>query len=229
MQAQGTNGPASERPIVGRDRKRQPRAWLRARVRLVPEVLVQAPPWVRGVFDHAWAPMEAMAQQVRCLPSALWDFLLSCDGGYVAISTEESRYVPGLAMLRGSPVRNVAYVSVEDLARNNERALHVLGHLVDHYLGCGGDPDGLWLSGGGGVTPDWQEAGARLQRLFDLGYGADEVAQSNLRDYFGQSLALYCRDRQVLNVADPQITKWLRGTLWNEAAWRTARRMASGT
>ena len=226
MQAQNTNRPASEGPIEGRDRERQPHAWMRARVRLVPEVLVQSPPWVRGVFDHTWAPVEALAQQVRRLPRALWGYLLSCDGGFVAISTKDSRYVPGLAMLRDSQVRNVAFVSVEDLARDNERVLHVLGHLVDHYLGCGGELEGLWLSGGGGVTPDWQEAGARLPRLFELGYGADEVAESNLRDYFGQSLALYCRDRRRLNVADPQITKWFRGTLWNEAVWRSARRMA---
>lgn len=229
MQAQSGNGPASGGRRAGSDRERQPHSWLRARVRLVPEVLVQSPPWVRGVFDHSWAPMEALAQQVRCLPGALWDFLLSCDGGFAAISTEDSRYVPGPGILRGRHVRNVAILSVKDLARDNERALHVLGHLVDHYLGCYGDGDGPWLSGGGGVTPGWQEAGARLLRLFDLGYGADEVARSNRRDYFGQSLALYCRDRQGLNVADPQITKWLRSTLWNEATWGTARRLRGGT
>jgi hypothetical protein len=95
----------------------------------------------------------------------------------------------------------------------------VLGHLIDHYLGCGGAADGHWLSEGGGVTPAWQAAGARLPALFALGYGLDEVAQSNARDYFAQSLALYCRDRQRLNVADPQIDKWFRNTLWNDAFW----------
>jgi hypothetical protein len=52
-----------------------------------------------------------------------------------------------------------------------------------------------------------------------LGYGVDEVAQSHPRDYFAQSLALYCRDRGRLNVADPQIYRWFRSTLWNKAFW----------
>ena len=122
-------------------------------------------------------------------------------------------------------MQNVAYVSVEDLADDNERPLHVIGHLIDHHLGCGGDPDGPWLSDGAGVAPRWQEAGARLPRLFALGYGLDEVALANVRDYFAQSLAFYCLDRRRLNVADPQIWKWLRTNLWDNGFWRAAQRI----
>ena len=186
----------------------------------MPGLLVQASPRVRGTFDHAWAPMEALAQQFRRLPPALWSYLLDCAGGFVAISIGESRYVPGPATIRHQNVENVAFVSVEDLVRDNECPLHTMGHLIDHYLGCRGDPDGPWLSDGGGVTPNWRQTGSRLLRLFALGYGVDEVALSNVRDYFAQSLAVYCRDRQRLNVADPQIFKCLRSTLWNEAFWR---------
>jgi hypothetical protein len=114
----------------------------------------------------------------------------------------------------------VAFLSVEDLALDNERPIHVLGHLIDHYLGCDGDVQGLWLSDGGGISARWREAGRRLTDLFALGYAVDPVAQASVRDYFAQSLALYCRDRQHLNVADPQIYKWLRNTLWAEAFWR---------
>jgi hypothetical protein len=114
---------------------------------------------------------------------------------------------------------NVAFVSVDDLARDNDRPLHVIGHLIDHHMGCGGDPDGQWLSQGGGVNSSWLEAGARLSRLFALGYGVDEVAQHNVKDYFAQSLAYFCRDRQRLNAADPQIYKWFRSTLWDRAFW----------
>ena len=67
--------------------------------------------------------------------------------------------------------------------------------------------------------PAWKEAGARLPGLFALGYGVDEVAQSSIREYFAQSLAFYCQDRRRLNVADPQIHKWFRSTLWDEAFW----------
>jgi hypothetical protein len=211
------------------DLERKSRAWLRARARVLPGVLLQSPPWVRGVFDHAWAPVEALAREIRLLPIWLWDYLLSYQGGFVAISSGQSRYTLGPVALRGSQVQNVAYVSVEDLARGNERTLHVLGHLVDHHLGCGGDAESPWLSDGGGTTPVWQEAGARLPRIFGLGYAADEVARSNPRDYFAQSLALYCRDRQGLEVADPQITKWLRSTLWAEGFWRAVRRETGRT
>jgi len=199
-------------------------AWLRQRARVAPNLLSQAAPWLRGVFDHSWAPVKALAQQLDCLPRPLWAYLLGCEGGHVWIYGGESHYAPGPATLQHQAVRNVAYVSIEDLGRENERPLHVIAHLIDHYLGCGGAPGGDWLSEGGGAMPAWQEAGARLARLFSLGYGLDETAQANARDYFAQSLAFYCRDRRRLNVADPQIEKWFRSTLWNKAFWRAAAR-----
>lgn len=204
---------------------RPAKAWLRARVRLMPGLLSQSPPWVRGVFDHTWAPMEAMARQILGLPAGLWGFLLSLNSGFVAISSGDSQYIPGPARLRQKTVENVAHVSVADLAQDNERPLHVLGHLLDHHLGCGGAAEGLWLSEGGGLVPEWQLAGERLPRLFSLGYAVDGVAGSNVQDYFAQSLALYCRDRQHLNTADPQIYKWFRSTLWDKGFWRAEKRI----
>jgi hypothetical protein len=117
-------------------------------------------------------------------------------------------------------LRNVAFVAVEDLAHDNERPIHVIGHLIDHALGCGGEDAGLWLSEGEGVNTLWREAGQRLSQLYALGYGVDEIAQSGVRDYFAQSLAFFCRDRERLNVADPRIVKWLRSTLWSASFWR---------
>jgi hypothetical protein len=160
--------------------------------------------------------MEALLGHLRLLPGALWPYLLSRSGGWVLVSPGDSHYLPGETAIRGHTVQNVAYVSVEDLAADNERPLHVVGHLIDHYLGCGGEAGRPWLSSGGGVTPRWREAGARLPGLYALGYAADEVAASSVEDYFAQSLALYCRDRRRLNVADPQIEKWLRTTLFDE-------------
>ena len=203
------------------DRSENPaQAWLHSRARLMPTLLSQAPPWIRGVFDHSWAPVRALAAQIDHLPPHLWRQLLRWDSGYVAVHTGATQYEPGIATIRHQRVANVAFVSIEDLALGNERTLHVLGHLVDHHLGCAGELEGLWLSCGGGVSPDWQRAGQRLAELFALGYAVDPVAESCVRDYFAQSLALYCLERQRLNAADPQIHKWLRRTLWNEALWR---------
>ena len=64
---------AGDTPPRGR---RQPQAWLHARARLMPQLLTKAPPWVRGVFDHAWAPMTALTRQVDCLPPVLLDYLV---------------------------------------------------------------------------------------------------------------------------------------------------------
>ena len=217
-------GQSQERPNTDMEppRHHQARDWLHARVRLEPDLLSHSPSWIQGVFDHAWAPMTAMAHQLRSLPPDLWGPLLSWDSGFVFICTRASDYLPGPATIRHRAVVNVAYVSVEDLASDNEQPLHVLGHLIDHHLGSGGDPQGTWLSDGGGLVPRWREAGQRLPRLYALGYAVDDIARTNVQDYFAQSLALYCRDRQRLNVADPQIDKWFSNTLWNEAFWRTA-------
>ncbi|RPI51054.1 MAG: hypothetical protein EHM56_10020 [Chloroflexi bacterium] len=195
-------------------------AWLRARARLLPGSLAGSPPWVRDIFEHAWAPMTALARQLAPLPAGLWPHLLAREGGYLAVCNGPSRYEPGPAQVRGRQVTNVAFVSIQDLALEDEQPLHVVGHLVDHHLGNGGAGEGAWLSEGGGLHPRWREAGARLGALLALGYGIDAVARSSLRDYFAQSLALYCRERQRLNVADPQVEKWLRTTLWDESFWQ---------
>lgn len=210
----------TERPDVGGESSSPARAWLHARARLMPDLLSQSPPWVRGVFDHSWAPMRALSQQIQLLPAHLWSQLLRWDGGYVAICTGDSNYVPGPTTIRHQRMTNVAFLSVEDLAVDNERPLHVLGHLIDHHLGCGGRADGPWLSNGGGTSDRLRQAGKRLPELFALGHGVDPIAQSSIRDYFAQSLALYCRDRNRLNVADPLIHKWFRSTLWDKALWQ---------
>ena len=49
----------------------------------------------------------------------------------------------------------------------------------------------------------------------------DEAAAASVRDYFARSLAWYCRRPRDLNVADPNIWKWFRATLWNRGLWRT--------
>jgi hypothetical protein len=163
--------------------------------------------------------MTALARSASALPASLLDTLQALDGGYIQISDTPSSYVPGPNTIRRLAVHNLGFISVEDLAVDNERPLHVIGHLVDHYLGCAGEVEGRWLSDGGGISLRLQQAAARLPRLYALGYGVDEVAQSDVRDYFAQSLAVYCREPRQLNVADPQIHKWFRSTLWNQGFW----------
>jgi hypothetical protein len=165
--------------------------------------------------------MQAFAREVDCLPPQLWPFLLDHDGGWIVIHPGSSRYVVGPVEVAGFDRQNVVFVSVEELARGDEMPLQSVGHLVDHYLGCGGDPDGAWLSAGGGLEPAWREAGERLQRLFALGHAIDEAAAASVQAYVARSLAWYCHRPHDLNVADPNIWKWFRATLWDDGFWRT--------
>lgn len=164
--------------------------------------------------------MQTLEQQLTCLPPALWVFLLDIECGHVVIHHGDSEYRLGPATIRRQRVRNLACISIEDLAEDNECPLHILGHLIDHHLGCRGEEQGRWLSDGGGSEPLWRAAGERLPQLFALGYGIDEIARRNVREYFAQSLAFYCRDRSKLNVADPQIDRWIRSTLFRRSFWR---------
>lgn len=194
--------------------------WLRARARLLPGSLDEVSGWAREVYEHEWAPVQMLSRWLSCLPARLWDALLQWESGYALLWAGESTYEPGEIEFRGRLHYGVARLSLADCAgRAPNRVLHVIGHLVDHHLGCGGEAEGAWLSEGGGVTAAWREAGQQVPRLFALGYGYDEVAQSGLRDYFAQSLVAYCRERQALNVADPQIARWFRATLWSSRFW----------
>ncbi len=198
--------------------------WLRARARLMPGALDAITGPARGEYAHEWAPVQVLGRLVACLPSGLWDALLRWESGYAVMIAGDSRYEPGQFDFRGRSLRGVALVSLVDLAGEAPgRALHVMAHLVDHHLGCGGEAEGAWLSEGGGMVPAWREAGQRLAPLFALGYGLDETARSGIRDYFAQSLAAYCRERRALSVADPQIAKWFRTTLWSPRFWEGVR------
>jgi hypothetical protein len=204
--------PASQPPPLG--------PWLRARLRIAPNLLSRAAPATRRRFAHAWAPTVVVQRQVRVFPAALQDYLARCPTGWLVVAPRSSGYAPGPQPLRGTTLHHVAYLSVDDLAAGNEAPLHAIAHLIDHHLGCGGAEEGPWFSEGGGPTPGWQEAGARISGLFALGYAVDPVAAASLRDYFAQSLAVYCLDRQRLNVADPKIYRLLKSTLLSDAFWR---------
>jgi hypothetical protein len=209
---------------AGRPVERPVLEWLRARARVQPGALDELPGAARRAYEHEWAPVESLGRLLDCLPAGLWRTLLQWESGYAVLDAGESRYEPGEFDFRGRTLRGGALVSLVDLAgRDPSRVLHAIGHLVDHHLGCGGAEEGVWLSEGGGVMPAWREAGRRLPRLFDLGYGFDEIALSGVRDYFAQSLAAYCRERPALTVADPQIARWFRTTLWSPGFWRQKR------
>jgi len=163
-----------------------------SKIHLTPRLLERCPRRVGRQFDSLWAPVEELAQQV------------------------------GAQSLRRQELEAVAFISLTDLVEEPLRALHVVGHLLDHLLGCQGAPQGGWLSDGHALSPPWVEIGQQVPALFKLGYAIDQIAAANPRQYFAQSLAWYIQNRRRLNVADPLIERLLRQTLFSENfCWRT--------
>ena len=130
-----------------------------------------------------------------------------------------SGYNEGVMLLKSGPVRNVAQVCLADLAGGSLEALVPLGRLLDHLSGSAGAPQGVRLSDGAGVSARLERLGGRIQRLYSLGHGFDELACQDAQSYFARSAALYLQDRRALNVADPLMEKLLRRTLFSQEFW----------
>jgi len=101
-----------------------------------------------------------------------------------------------------------------------------VANLFDHLLGSDGDPDGLWLSDGGGRNAAWQEIGARIERQRALGYAPPAVA-GNPHDYLAWGLRVFLADRPQLNVADPGLERLLATTVFDAPFWQVAEDQAA--
>jgi len=183
------------------------------RIHVTPRALELSPQSVQQRFAVVWDPLEELLIRLKNLPIGLLRAWLKQPDGHVVITHLPSRYAPGREMLKRHVLRNVAYVSVADLAKDTADALVPVGHLLDHLLGNGGGDSGAWLS----------EVGRRVRGLFLLGDGADATARANVRDYWACSFAGYLHDRESLNVADPLMEKLLRATMLAPAFWRANR------
>lgn len=195
------------------------RALTRRKLHLVPGALARLPTAISERFDNPWAAVETLKRQLRPFPTGLLRFWAAQERGHVLIGPRDRGYVPGPQQCGRRILDGVAHLALADLAAANARPLVLIGHLLDHLLGCYGAPEGTWLSDGGGITPRWQEVGRQVRELFALGYGQSEAAQRDPHVYFAEGLAAYCRDRRALNVADPLLERLLRRTVMNEAFW----------
>ena len=195
------------------------RALTRAKLHLVPGALARAPTSLSERFDNPWAAVEALKRQLHPFPTGLLSFWAAQERGHVLIGARERGYVPGPQQCGQRALDGVAHVPLADLAAADARPLVLIGHLLDHLLGCHGAAEGAWLSEGGGITPRWREVGRQVRELFGLGYGQSEAAQRDPQVYFAEGLAAYCRERRGLNVADPLLERLLRRTVMSGAFW----------
>ena len=185
------------------------------KIHLSPRLLQRSPRRIAEQFDSVWAPVEELARHLRAFPTALIRFLSLAPRGHIVLTSRSSGYEPGPQFIRGRELEAVASISLVDLVEEPLDALQVIGHLLDHLLGCCGNRRGGWLSDGCGLSPPWVGVGRQLPALYELGYAVDEVARAGLRQYFARSVAWYVHDRHQLNVADPPVERLLRRSLFD--------------
>jgi hypothetical protein len=195
------------------------RTLTRAKLHMLPGALAQVPATVSRRFASLWSPIEALAELLRPLPAGLLCFWAEQPRGHVLVGPRDGGYVPGPQQCGNRSLDCVAHVGLADLAADSSRPLLLVGHLLDHLLGCCGAADRAWLSEGGGISFRWQEVGRQVAELHSLGYGRSEMAQRDPRVYFAEGLAAWCRDRQALNVADPRLERLLARTVMSETYW----------
>lgn len=193
-----------------------------AKVHLEPRAWNSVAAVDRAQFDNPWALTTFLGRYLARLPTSCVDFLAAHPRGHLVISSESSRYAEGPQQVGRRVLSDVAFIGARELAEGGLAIWRPIGQLLDHLLGCDGEPGGPWLSDGGGISPRWQDVGRRLQALFPLGYGIDELARSHPHFYLAQSLGWYFVDRRRLEVADPLVTRLLRTTLLDERFWRRA-------
>lgn len=191
------------------------------KIHLYPRLLSRLPPDVANRFDSQWSPVQHLASHLARLPFSALDFLLSSSTGALVIGpTDVLHYARGRHHLHETRLENVAFLPAASLLGDGVIPLHIVAHLYDHLLGCGGAVDGLNLSDGVGISPAWTEVGAQISELFALGHNPDPLCQKNCADYFAQSVALYAVRPRDLNTADPLLYKLLKRSFFSETFWR---------
>jgi len=188
-----------------------------SKIHITPRLLEHSPRHVAGQFDSLWAPVERLARHLHSLPAAMLQFMTHIPRGHIVLAAGVSHYEVHSQSLRGQELEAVAFISLAELVEEPLSALEVVGHLLDHLLGCQGAPLGGWLSDGHGLNQSWTEVGRQIPPLFNLGYTIDEIAAATPRQYFAHSVAWYIQDRHKLNVSDPLIERLLRQTLFSES------------
>ncbi|MGQ9593644.1 MAG: hypothetical protein ACUVXH_03850 [Anaerolineae bacterium] len=193
-----------------------------AKVHLEPGAWNEVASGDRAQLDNPWAMATFLGQHLARLPEPCLEFLAGHPRGHLVISPGGSHYAEGAQPVGRRVLYDVAFIGVRELAEAGHGLWRPVGQLLDHLLGCHGEPGGPWLTDGGGISPLWEEVGHRLQALFPLGYGVDELTRSHPHFYLAQSLGWYFLDRRRLEAADPLVVRLLRTTLLDPAFWRRA-------
>ncbi|MEZ4770103.1 MAG: hypothetical protein R2844_16935 [Caldilineales bacterium] len=202
------------------------RALLRDKIHVRPETLARLP---TAEADRLGSPLDLarmLLQPLQRAPLAMLDWWRLHPRGHVVIGPVDAGYVPGPQPVGRRTLDCVAWVAARELLAG-DRLPTAAANLFDHLLGSDGDPDGPWLSDGGGRSALWQEVGARVQRQRALGY-APRAVQDNPHDYLAWGLCTFLADRQQLNAVDPGLERLLATTVFDAAFWGRTDHAVSG-
>jgi len=194
------------------------RAIWRDKMHVEPRALQLVPAHVARSYEHIWQPAELLMAELEALPLGLLRLWQGSERGHVVFTHRPSGYQPGRQPWRDATLESVCYLSLTNLREDKRHAMLALFNLLDHLLGSDGLEGKPWLSDGGGTTPALRDVGARFARIYALGYGRAELAET-AHDYLAQTLWLYLHDARQLNVLDPLVHKLYRNTLMHEGFW----------
>lgn len=164
-----------------------------------------------------WPVAERMARTIAAgLPPtlvALW--VRSGRGTLIVTEGERHRFESASFIWRDVQAHGVLFLS----PHNDERALwQVVGEWLDAFGGSFGGTERL--SDGHGATPMLAQTAARLKETLSLGYVNDLLGSDDPKILFPRAVAAYQTNPQPLSAADPLLTRWLRGTLFDKGFWR---------
>jgi hypothetical protein len=173
---------------------------------------------------------RALDQVVAFLPAGLLERFVTHPAGYVIVVPQvppglpprTSCYLEGEVPIEGQVFRNVACVLGQDLGWGSGVAQHELTHLLDHLLGSDGQPEGICLSEGGGVTPALRELGRQLQVLYQDRPPGDYRDWIGPRGYLARAAQCYCVRPAALQEEDPAMYHFLDDVLLAEAFWQAS-------
>ena len=196
------------------------RALLRNKIHLDPGSRARLPTSLgeNQLGRNAWTPALKLADRLRIFPPEMLEWWAAQPTGHVVIGGRISTYQPGPTPIGRRTLVNVACIAPFDLFHNEVAVFSTLAMLFDHLLGCNGESPSSWLSEGGGITPEWQSVGERIQASYALGYAPPTVTSS--RAYFAWGIATYCTDRRQLNLTDPVLERLLHTTVMSSLFWQ---------
>ncbi|MGB0387040.1 MAG: hypothetical protein ACPGWR_19670 [Ardenticatenaceae bacterium] len=93
-----------------------------------------------------------------------------------------------------------------------------VGMWLDHFAGSFGGRQPL--SEGYGATPTLAESATRFRKTIELDYASEILGTNDPSLLFARAIAAYRLSPRALSAADPILTRWLRGTIFDEGFWR---------